>query len=460
MAGPDAMVAYAQAQRARHLDELCALLRIPSVSTAGDHEAAMREAAEWLAARMRAAGLLGVELIETSGYPLLYGEWLGAPGKPTVLCYAHYDVQPPEPLALWTSPPFEPTVRGDNLYARGASDDKGQLYALLMAAEAAIQGSAAGCAVNLKFIFEGEEECGSVALKSYLAEHGDRLRADVALVADTAFYAPGVPAICLGLRGITYAEIEVQGASHDLHSGMYGGVAPNPLNALAHIIAGLQDRQGRVLIPGFYDDVVAPAAEERAAWRGLPFDERSLREEIGAIRLAGETAFDPLTRLWTRPTLDVHGIVGGYTGAGGKTVIPARASAKVSMRLVPNQRAEDIYERFARYVAQLAPEEVRITLHRYSADDPVLIAADHAAVRAAATAMSEVFAVPCALIRSGVTIPIVNPLQKHLGIPVLLMGFGLPDDQLHAPDEKLHLPNFYGGIEAVLRFWQRYGEGV
>jgi len=339
-----AAIDFARQNQPRFLEELKALLRIPSISTLPDHNADTRHAAEILAAEMKRIGLKNVRLIETThggqaGHPLVYGEWLHAVGKPTVLCYGHYDVQPPDPLDEWLTPPFEPTERNGNLYARGAVDDKGQMYMHLKALESLFESGKGKLPLNVRVILEGEEEVGGEGIAAFVREHPEELKADFALVSDTEMFAPDLPTLCVGLRGMIYTEIEVRGAKTDLHSGMYGGAAPNPFVALAQIIAGLKDREGKILIPGFYDDVEMPSAEEKAAWKRLPFDEEHYREkEVGSPVLTGEAGHSVLERTWARPTLDVHGMPGGFTGAGAKTVIPARATAKVSMRLVPSMK--------------------------------------------------------------------------------------------------------------------------
>lgn len=451
-----AALTYAHDAHDRFLDELKELLRIPSISTLPKHRPDMERAAGWLRDRLNAIGIQA-EIIPGDGYPLVYGEWLNAPGAPTILVYGHYDVQPVDPIDLWTSPPFEPTVRDGAIYARGSADDKGQTMTLIDAAESLLRAEGS-LPVNLKFLIEGQEEAGGAVVTTYVREHGDRLRADVALVADTGMFAPGIPTLDTGLRGNVYTEVFARGAAQDLHSGLYGGVAPNPLNALAHIIAGLKDTKGRITIPGFYDDVRLPGEEIRASWHDLPFDEdRFRREEIGASALVGEPGFTSVERMWSRPTLDVHGIAGGFVGAGAKTVIPSVASAKISMRIVPDQRAEGIFDLFRRRVEQLTPPGIGINVVLHHGGEPVLVPIDSPYMRAAQQALAEIFDHPAVLARSGGSIPIVGLFKEALGLDSVLMGWGLPDDNLHAPNEKLSLTNFYAGIDAVIRFWQLLG---
>jgi acetylornithine deacetylase/succinyl-diaminopimelate desuccinylase-like protein len=468
-----AAIDFARQNQARFLEELKGLLRIPSISTLPEHNGDTRRAAETLAAEMRRIGLEKVRLIETgtdsnggggkAGHPLVYGEWLHAAGKPTVLCYGHYDVQPPDPLDEWLTPPFEPAERNGNLYARGAVDDKGQMYMHLKALESLFETGRNGASggklpVNVRVILEGEEEVGGEGIANFVREHPEELKADFALVSDTEMFAPELPTLCVGLRGMIYTEIEVRGAKTDLHSGMYGGAAPNPFVALAHIIAGLKDREGKILIPGFYDDVEAPAAEEKAAWKRLPFDEEHYREtEVGSPVLTGEAGYSVLERTWTRPTLDVHGMPGGFTGAGAKTVIPARAVAKVSMRLVPAMTPKKAFAQYKSFVESLTPKGVTVEVRLIHSADPLVIRTDNPYVTAAEAAMREVFGRETVFVRGGGSIPIVGDIERHLKIPAVMMGFGLPDDNLHAPNEKFHIANFYRGIESVIRMFELLG---
>lgn len=454
MSEPPAL-AYAHANRERFLDELEELLSIPSISTLPEHAPDLERAARWVKDRLEDISV-PAEIIAGNGHPLVYAEWLHAPGAPTVLVYGHYDVQPVDPLDLWHTPPFQPTVRDGNIYARGASDDKGQMLIFLFAAESFIR-TAGELPINVRFLIEGEEEYGGAAVKAFVRREGERLQADVAQVADTSMFGPGIPTIDTGLRGNVYTEIHVRGAAHDLHSGLYGGVAPNALNAIAHIIAGLKDEQGTITIPGFYDAVRPPEEAILASWRELPRDDEALRTEIGAVSLVGEPGFSSLERQWARPTLDVHGIVGGFIGQGAKTVIPAEATAKISMRLVPDQRHEEIFDLYRRRVEALAPPGVEVEVRLLHGDDPVIVPAQSPYVRIAADALQQTFGRPTVLARSGGSIPIVAAFKRDLGLNTVLTGFGLPDDNLHAPNEKFSLSNFYGGIDAIIRMWQALG---
>lgn len=450
-------VAYARKNQGRFLDELKALLRIPSVSTLPEHKGDCRRAAEVLAADLKKIGMEHVRMIETEGHPLVYADWLHAAGKPTVLVYGHYDVQPPDPLDEWLSPPFEPTERDGNLYARGAVDDKGQVMTEMKALESLLAANGA-LPLNVRVLLEGEEEVGGEGIAHFVASKPAELKADFALVCDTEMFAPGLPTLCVGLRGMIYTELEVRGARTDLHSGMYGGAAPNPFVAMAQILAGLKDPQGRILIPGFYDDMIPPSAEELAAWQSLPFDEEQYRiSEVGSWELVGEAGYSVLERTWARPTLDVHGIPGGFTGAGAKTVIPAKAVAKVSMRLVPGMTPAKAFAQYKVYVEKIAPAGVDVQVRLIHSGDPCLIPVDNPYIRAATRALHEVWGRDTVFIRSGGSIPIVGDFARHLGLPSVMMGFGLPDDNLHAPNEKFHLKNFELGIESLIRFLEEAG---
>jgi len=382
---------------------------------------------------------------------------MGAPGRPTLLCYGHYDVQPADPLDEWVSPPFEPTLRGENLYARGASDDKGQLMIQISAVESWLR-TVGRLPVNVKFFIEGEEELGSPRVTGFIPRNKKLLRADASLVCDGMFYAPETPALVTGLRGLVYTEVEARGASHDLHSGIYGGAAPNPLEALARIIAGLKDRRGRVTIPRYYASVTPPSPLEREAWERLAFDEKDYLADLGIGVAPGEEGYDILERRWARPTLEVHGIVGGFTGPGPKTVIPARGVAKISMRLVPDQKPKAVLRAFTKRVAKLTPPGVRTEVRALALSDPAVVAPEETAVRVAARAIEEVFGRAPVYMREGGSVPVVAGFVNALRAPAVLMGFGLPDDRLHSPNEKFYLPNFYRGIDTVIRFMELLGE--
>ena len=448
--------AFVQENRPRLLEELKQFLRIPSISTLPENRGDIERAAGFVAEALRAAGMENVELIETDGHPLVYADWLHAHGKPTVLCYGHYDVQPADPLELWTSPPFEPCERDGNLYGRGTADDKGQMYSHIKAIEAlkAVTGT---LPVNIRFLLEGEEEVGGASIAKYVAENPERLSADVALVSDTAMYAEGTPTLCIGLRGLIYMEVEATGPKRDLHSGLYGGAAPNAVFGLIELLSKAKNADGVLQIPGIYDEVDEPAAAELASWRSLPFRESEfLAQEVGSTQLTGEPARMVLERVWSRPTFEVHGIAGGFTGAGAKTVIPARAVAKVSIRLVPRQKPEDVVNAFREWVRHHTSKGIQTEVRVLSAAPGLVVNPDHPAIRVAARAFGDVFGKPTVFIRSGGSIPIVGDFATHLGIPTILMGFGLPDDGLHSPNEKYKIENYYLGIMTVAHFLEQY----
>ncbi|MDQ6758683.1 MAG: dipeptidase [Acidobacteriota bacterium] len=448
---------YVQEHRADLLDELKEFLRIPSISTLPEHKPDIQRAAQFVADALKRAGLEHVEIIPTANHPLIYADSLHAPGKPTVLCYGHYDVQPPDPLELWTNPPFEPTLRDGNLYARGSSDDKGQMYMHIKAVEAlrAVHGK---LPINVKFLIEGEEEIGGASIAKYIAENGTKLKSDVALVSDTALYADGLPTLCIGLRGLVYMEVEATGPSRDLHSGLYGGAAPNAVWGLIELLSKCKDATGRILIPGFYDQVVDPAREEKQSWEHLPFDpDKFLKSEVGSTALVGESGRTVLERVWSRPTLEVHGIAGGFTAAGQKTVIPAKATAKVSFRMVPNQNPDDCIQAFRRFLQDQAPAGIQVELKVLGGSPALVVDPNHPAIETAAHAFSEMLGQPTVFTRSGGSIPVVGDIARHLGIPTILMGFGLPDDGLHSPNEKYRLENYYTGIRTIAHFFEAYG---
>ena len=450
--------AFVEQNKDRLLEELKDFLRIPSISTLPEHAGDIQRAAQYVADSLRHAGLENIEIIPTAKHPLIYADWLHAPGKPTVLCYGHYDVQPPDPLELWTTPPFEPALRDGNLYARGSSDDKGQMYMHVKAVEAlrAVNGT---LPVNLKFLIEGEEEIGGESVAKFVAENPAKLKADVALVSDTALYAEGIPTLCIGLRGLVYTEIEARGPARDLHSGLYGGAAPNAVFGLIELLSKLKDANGKIQIPGMYDDVEPPAAAEKHSWSILPFDEKEfLKREVGSDRLTGEPGYSVLERVWARPTLEVHGIAGGFTAAGAKTVIPAKATAKVSMRLVPKQDPDKIVAAYKNFVRDNTPAGIETEVRILSAGPAVMVNPDHPAIDIAARAFKDILGRETVFIRSGGSIPIVGDFATHLGIPTILMGFGLPDDGLHSPNEKYKLSNYYSGIMTIAHFFEQYGK--
>lgn len=452
------LASYVEEHKARLFEELVQFLRIPSISTAPEHAADVRRAAEFVADSLKAAGLENVEIIETEGHPLIYADWLHAEGKPTVLCYGHYDVQPPDPLELWTTPPFEPTLRDGDLYARGSADDKGQMYTHIKAVEALLRLNGGKLPVNVKFLIEGEEEIGGTSISAYVPKNLAKLKSDVALVSDTSLYADGIPTLCIGLRGLIYAEITAKGPARDLHSGVYGGAAPNAIYGLVELLSKMKDADGRIQIPGIYDNVADPSPAELESWAQLPFDENEfLRDEVGSSQLTGEPGRSVLERVWSRPTLDVHGIAGGFAGTGAKTVIPACATAKVSLRLVPNQDPESVVAALRKFVDANTPKGIHADVRILGAGPGLMVNPDHPAIEKAAEAFSQMMGRPTVFIRSGGSIPIVGEFDQHLGIPTILMGFGLPDDGLHSPNEKFRLSNYYLGIQTVAHFLERYG---
>ncbi len=456
---PFAADAYIQQHEQLFLNELLEFLRIPSISTLPEHKNDVVRAAQFMADSLKGAGVEHVEVIATGKHPLVYGDWLHAPGKPTVLCYGHYDVQPPDPLDLWLSPPFEPSIRDGNIYARGACDDKGQVYMHVKAVQALRASNGGKLPVNVKFLIEGEEEVGGESISEYVPKHKDKLKADVALVSDTELFADGVPTLCIGLRGLMYLEIEAKGPSRDLHSGMYGGAAPNAVYGLIELLAQAKDADGHIRIPGIYDDVAAPDHAEVESWHRLPFSEQHfLRDEVGSTELTGEPEQSVLSRVWARPTFEVHGIAGGFTGAGAKTVIPAKAVAKVSVRLVPNQNPERVLSGVRAWVKDHTPKGIQTEIRVLSAGPAISVNPDHPAIDIAARVFSETMGKPTVFIRSGGSIPIVGEFANHLGIPTVLMGFGLPDDGLHSPNEKYRIDNYYLGIRTIARFFEAYGQ--
>ena len=451
-AADSALERFLDETRDRRLESFKELLRIPSISALPQHFEDCRATAEWIAADLRASGIENVAVEDTTGHPVVYGDWLHAGDAPTVIVYCHYDVQPVDPLDLWDSPPFEPVVVDGRMLARGAADDKGQIHLHLRALEA-LMATRGRLPVNLRFIFEGDEESNAEPLEGWLATHRERLDADVVVISDTGFFEGNLPAITISLRGMMYAQIDVTGSDVDLHSGGYGGVVDNPANALARIITALKGPDGRVLIPGFYDDVVALTDEERRLLGELPFDEEAYRAHIGVPALAGESGFSVLERKGARPTLDVNGIWGGFQGTGTKTIIPAHAHAKVSCRLVTAQDPEQVFAAFKGFVEEIAPPSVRVAVTRLGGGRPSLTPIDHPATRAAARALEATFGRAPLFIREGGSIPVCAVFEESLGLPVVLLGFSPPDDNAHAPNEWMDLANYETGIRTVVRTW-------
>jgi acetylornithine deacetylase/succinyl-diaminopimelate desuccinylase-like protein len=441
------VIDFINTNRDRYVEELKQFLAIPSISALPEHKDDMRRCAEYTAAELTRVGLQNVRLIDTPGFPVVYGDWLNAPSAPTILFYGHYDVQPVDPVNLWESPPFEATVREGELYARGAVDDKGQIFMHFKAIEAHMKQNGR-LPLNIKVILEGEEEVGSAHLDSFIRENKDLLSADVVVISDSPMFERGVPSICYGLRGLVYFQIDLRGTKSDLHSGSFGGAVANPAFVLAQVLAQMKDRSGRIKIPGFYDAVVPLTDDERNEWKRLPFSETKYKKDLGAPRLFGETGYSTLERVWARPTFEVNGILGGFTGDGAKTVIPAVAMAKVSMRLVPNQDPDKIAELFEAYVKKVAPKTVDVKVTRMHGGKPWMAAFDNKFVQAAGRAIEQGFGQKPVFNREGGSIPVVSTFQEVLGLPSVLFGVGLPDENSHAPNEKLDLSNFHNGIIA------------
>jgi acetylornithine deacetylase/succinyl-diaminopimelate desuccinylase-like protein len=438
---------FINVNRDRYVEELKQFLAIPSISALPQQAADVRRCAEWTGDELRRVGLENVRLIDTPGNPVVYGDWLHAPGRPTILFYGHYDVQPVDPVHLWITPPFEATVRDGEIYARGAADDKGQVFMHMKAVEAYLK-RAEGLPLNMKFFIEGEEEVGSAHLDDVIRAHKRDLTADVVVISDSAMFDRGVPSICYGLRGLAYFQIDLRGTKSDLHSGSFGGAVANPAHVLAGLLAQMKDRGGRVKIPGFYDDVRPLSEAERAEWRKLPFNETRYRKDLGAPRLFGESGYSTLERVWARPTFEVNGLLSGFTGEGAKTVLPATAMAKVSMRLVPDQDPQKIGDLFEAYVRKVCPKAVEVNVTRMHGGKPWMTDFDNKYVRAAGRAIEQGFGKAPVFTREGGSIPVVSTFQEEMGLPSVLFGVGLPDENAHAPNEKLDLGNFHNGIIA------------
>jgi acetylornithine deacetylase/succinyl-diaminopimelate desuccinylase-like protein len=454
----NSVIDFINTHRDRYLGELKEYLAIPSISALPQHAGDVRRCAEWTADEMRRIGLENVKLVETPGNPVVYGDWLGAEGAPTILFYGHYDVQPVDPLDLWTSPPFEATVRDGELYARGAADDKGQVFMHLKAIEAYLK-QTGKLPVNMKIVLEGEEEVGSDNLDAFIRGHKDELKADVVVISDSPMFDRGIPSICYGLRGIAYFQVDLRGTSTDLHSGSFGGAVANPAFVLAQTLAQMKDRGGRIKIPGFYDDVIELTEAERTEFGKLPFNEKRYRNEIGAPKLHGESGYTTLERVWGRPTFEVNGMLSGFTGDGSKTVIPAVAMAKVSMRLVPDQDPKKIADLFEAYFTKTAGKTVQVKVTRMQGGKPWMTSFDNPFVQAAARAIERGFGKSPVFNREGGSIPVVSTFQEVLGLPTVLFGIGLPDENAHAPNEKLDLSNFHNGVIASAFLYEEVGKG-
>ena len=448
--------AYIDAHKQEMLDELLDFLRIPSVSADPAYAGDVRRAAEWLEAKMKSVGIDNVEVCETAGHPIVYGEKIIDPSLPTVLVYGHYDVQPPDPLDLWDSPPFEPVIKDDKIYARGACDDKGQMYMHVKAYEYMSQNGGVGC--NIKFMFEGEEEVGSDNLGVFVNANKEKLHCDVVLISDTSIIANETPSITVGLRGLSYVEVEVTGPNKDLHSGVYGGAVGNPVNVLCEMIASLKDENKHITIPGFYDDVEIVSAEDRAAMNSAPFNMESYKADLGIEETEGEKGYTPLEQTSIRPTLDVNGIWGGYIGEGAKTVLPSKAYAKISMRLVPNQDSDTITKLFSDHFKSIAPPSVKVEVRPHHGGQPAVTPTDTPEYMAASKAMESTFGATPIPQRSGGSIPIVALFEDVLEVKTVLLGFGLDSDAIHSPNEHYGLFNYFKGIETIPYFYKYYSE--
>ena len=443
----DKVIDFINVNRDRYLSELKDLLAIPSISALPEHASDVKRCAQWCADEMGRIGLQNVRLIDTPGNPVVYGDWLGGPGAPTILFYGHYDVQPVDLLNLWVSPPFEATIRDGEIYARGSADDKGQVFMHFKAIEAHMKQNGR-LPVNMKIILEGEEEVGSANLDDFIRAHKNELDADVVVISDSGMFARGVPSICYGLRGLVYFQLDLRGSNTDLHSGSFGGAVANPAFVLAQVLAQMKDRGGRIKIPNFYDDVLPLKDEERQAWTTLPFNEKQYKKTFGIPKLVGESGYSTLERTWARPTIEVNGLLSGFTGEGAKTVLPAVAMAKVSMRLVPNQDPNRIAELFETYVQKVTPKTVELKVTRMHGGKPWMTSFDNPFMQAAARAIERGFGKTPVFTREGGSIPVVSTFQEELGLPAVLFGVGLPDENAHAPNEKLDLGNFHNGIIA------------
>lgn len=443
---------FVEQNKDRYLAELKELIAIPSVSTNPENKKDVEQCAQWITDHLRTIGLQNIQIFPTAGHPIVYADWLNAPGKPTVLFYGHYDVQPVDPVNLWTSPPFEATIRGDNLYARGTADDKGQVFIHFKAIEAYMKNMGA-LPVNIKMLIEGEEEVGSEHLEQWVKEHKEMLEADLVLISDSSMFAKGVPSICYGLRGLAYMQVDLVGPNKDLHSGSFGGSVHNPIQALSEIVAQLHDKNGRVTIPGFYNDVRPLTKKERDAYKKLPWNDAKYAKSLGVKKLYGEKGFTTLERLWARPTLECNGIWGGFTGEGAKTVLPSEAHAKISMRLVPDQKSAKVAKLFEKHIKKIASTTVKLTVRSLHGGEAAITPIDSPGVQAAVAALEKGFGKKPLYQREGGSIPIVVQFKQLLGLDTVLLGFGLPDENAHAPDEHINLDNFFGGIRTSVHFY-------
>jgi len=451
------VVNYINSNKESYVKELNEFLKIPSISTLAENKKDMLAAAKFVEQKLNGAGLENVRIIETKGHPLVYADWLHAPGKPTVLVYGHYDVQPVDPLNLWDSPPFEPKIKNGNIYARGATDDKGQMYMHIKSVEAYFK-TVGTLPLNIKFIIEGEEEIGSHNLEVFVSKNRDLLKCDTVLISDTSLYGPGIPTLTYGLRGLSYMEVTLTGPNRDLHSGTFGGGVDNPINVLAKLISKLMDDNGKIKIPGFYDDVLKLTKKERENFKALPFSEKQYAKSLGVKELKGEKGFSTLERVWARPTLDCNGIYGGFTGEGAKTVLPSKATAKISMRLVPNQDPKKIGKLFSKYVKEIAPNTVKLEIKDLHGAYPIATSLDDKATIAAADALAKVFGKKTVFMREGGSIPIVVTFAKILKAAPVLMGMGLNTENLHSPNEHFNLNHFHLGILSSAYFLDEFSK--
>lgn len=445
------IVEYIKSNKENYISELKDFLRIPSISTLKENKNDVAACAKFVAGKLKSAGLSSVKVYKTEGHPIVYGEWLGAPGKPTVLIYGHYDVQPVDPIELWKNPPFDPIIKNGKIWARGATDDKGQVFMHIKSVEAFFK-TIGRLPLNIKFVIEGEEEIGSENLEIFINQNKDLLKCDAVLISDTSLYEKGVPTITYGLRGLAYHEIEVTGPKRDLHSGAFGGAVANPINVLAGIISKLHDNNGKVTIPGFYDNVLKLTKEEKENYKKLKFSDKKFAQELGVEELHGEKGFSTLERIWVRPTLDCNGIIGGFIKEGAKTVIPSKASAKISMRLVPNQNPKRISKNFIKYIEKISPKSVKVKISKAQKGEPVLTSLNSKAIIAASKAMAKAFGKKTIFIREGGSIPIVSVFSKKLKAQIVLMGLGLNSENLHSPNEHFDLNHFELGIISSAHF--------
>lgn len=447
------LVDFINSNNARFIEELTEFLRIPSISNDPEHKPDMETCSKWLADHIKSIGIDKVEIYNTPGHPIVYAEYLKAgKDKPTVLLYGHYDVQPVDPLELWTDPPFEPTINDGKIYARGTTDDKGQLFIHLKSIEAYFKNQNS-LPVNIKILYEGEEEIGSPNLSNFLKDNRELLKCNLVVISDTSMYAKGLPSICYGLRGLAYMQIDLVGPNRDLHSGSYGGGVENPINALANLITKLKDEKGKILIDGFYDDVIPLSTKEREEFKRLPFNEDSFKNDLEVTDLFGEDGYTTTERISARPTLDCNGIWGGFQGEGAKTVLPSKAGAKISMRLVPNQNPKKIAELFEAYINKIAPKSVKVKVTDLHGGKPSVTPIDTPAIKAAVESLKKGYGVEPVFMKEGGSIPIVNSFKEILGADTVLLGFGLPDENAHSPNEHLDLDNFHKGILSITHYF-------